>query len=288
MKCRIAIVILNYMNYTDTIACVNCALNQTYTDYEIIIIDNGSSNQSFNILSFIFGGSPKITLLRSRRNLGYVRGNNLGIRYAKSKLKAEYVFVCNSDVLFEKDLFETIVKVDYTGIGAISPTVYNLNGKYQLPIIATDHIYLEVLLTALSMVLSWLYTPLILFLCRLPKKLNRLLQKKAISKVSIRQKYILQGCSYFLTPEFFRYYKQLYPKTFLYGEELNLLVYLKKVKLISLMIKTSPVIHKENGSSRIVFGPQLEQKKLELNTASLMKSLPMYFMKYKEIKKRYH
>ena len=288
MKSRIAVVILNYMNYADTIACVNCTLNQTYTDYEIIIVDNGSSNQSFNILSFIFGGSPKITLLRSRRNLGYAGGNNIGIRYAKSKLKADYVFVCNSDVLFEKDLFETIVKVDYTGIGTISPKVYNLNGKHQIPIIATDHIYLEVLLTALTMVLAWLHTPLILFLCRLPKKLIRLLQKKALSKVSIRQKYTLQGCSYFLTPEFFRYYKQLYPKTFLYGEELNLLVYLKKAKLISLMLQTSPVIHKENGSSRIVFGPQLEQKKLELNTASLMKSLPMYFMTYKEIKKRYH
>lgn len=288
MNSRIAVVILNYMNYADTIACVNCALNQTYTDYEIIIVDNGSSNQSFNILSFIFGSSPRITLLRTRRNLGYARGNNLGIRYAKNRLKADYVFVCNSDVLFEKDLFETIVKLDYTGIGVISPMVYNPIGKHQHPLVATDHIYLEAFLTALTILFSWLYSPLLLFLCRLPKKVNRLLQKKALLNVWIKQKYILQGCSYFLTPEFFRYYHQLYPKTFLYGEELNLLVYLKKVKLISLMIKTSPVVHKENGSSRILFGPHLEQKKLELNTASLIKSIPMYFMKYTAINKRYH
>ena len=46
MKNRIGVVILNYMNYVDTIACVNCTLNQSYTDYEIIIVDNGSSNQN--------------------------------------------------------------------------------------------------------------------------------------------------------------------------------------------------------------------------------------------------
>ena len=154
---RIAVVILNYMNYEATIACVNCALNQTYTDYEIIIVENGSSNQSFNILSFIFGSCPKITILHSKKNLGYARGNNLGIKYAKSKLKANYVFVCNSDILFENDLFETIIKADYTGIGVISPMVYNLNGNNQVPIVATDNIYLEVLLTIIKILLYWMY-----------------------------------------------------------------------------------------------------------------------------------
>lgn len=288
MKNRIGVVILNYMNYVDTIACVNCTLNQSYTDYEIIIVDNGSSNQSFNILSFIFGSCPKITLLRSRKNLGYARGNNIGIRYAKRKLKVDYVFVCNSDVLFEKDLFESIIKVNYKGIGAISPMVYHQNGDHQIPIVATNNIYNKVILTAITIILSWLYPPLILLLCRLPRQVNWLLSPKSLPTVWIRQKYVLQGCSYFLTPEFFRYYHQLYPKTFLYGEEINLLVYLKKAKLTSLMIETSPVIHKENGSSRIIFGPQLEQKKLELNTSSLIKSLPMYLMKYTKIKKRYH
>jgi GT2 family glycosyltransferase len=200
----------------------------------------------------------------------------------------DYVFVCNSDVLFEKDLFESIIKVDYKGIGAISPMVYNQNGEHQIPVVATNNIYNEVILTAITVFLSWLYPPLIMFLCRLPKQVNWLLSKKSFPCVWIRQKYVIQGCSYFLTPEFFRFYLQLYPKTFLYGEEINLLVYLKKAKLTSLMIETSPVIHKQNGSSRIVFGPILEQKKLELNTSSLIKSLPMFLMRYTTIKKRYH
>jgi GT2 family glycosyltransferase len=276
------------MNYEDTIACVNCALNQTYTDYEIVIVENGSSNQSYHILSFIYDSCPKITILHSKKNLGFARGNNLGIKYAKTKLKADYVFVCNSDILFEKDLFETIDKLDYKGIGVVSPTVYNLKREPQPPIISTDNIYKKALLTAISILLNWISSPFTSLLYRFIKQKKGLLLKNTIPEERKEGKYVLQGCAYFLTPEFFRYYNQLYPKTFLYWEEINLLIYLEKVKLASVMIETSPVIHKEKGSTYLVYKFQLDRKKLELSTSSMLKSLPMFFMKYSVIKNWYH
>lgn len=288
MNSKIAIVILNYMNYEDTIACVNCTLNQTYSDYEIIIVENGSPNKSYQILSFIYGGYPKITILRSRRNLGFAKGNNIGIKYAKTKLKADYVFVCNSDILFERDLFARIEKVDYKGIGVISPTVHNLSGEAQPPTIATDNIYKKAFVTAILILVNWINSPFTSFLYRYMKKKKEILPKITVQKERIKGKYVLQGCSYFLTPEFFRYYNQLYPKTFLYWEEINLLVYLNKVKLACVMLETSPVIHKGKGSTSQVYKYQLDRKKLELSTSSMIKSLPMYFMRYATIRDRYH
>jgi GT2 family glycosyltransferase len=286
LNSKIAIVILNYMNYEDTIACVNCTLNQTYTNYEIIIVENGSPNQSYDILAFIYDSCPKVTILHSKKNLGFARGNNLGIKYAKTKLKADYVFVCNSDILYDTDLFEMIEKVDYKGIGVITPTVYNRKKELQPPTISTDNIYRKALFTAILILISWISSPITSLLYRLIK------QKKGMLPIILedekREKYVLQGCSYFLTPEFFRYYNQLYPKTFLYLEEINLLIYLDKVKLTSVMVNTSPVIHKEKGSTSLVYQFQFERKKLELITASLIKSLPMYFMKYSTIINRYH
>ncbi len=283
MSSKIAVVILNYMNYEDTIACVHCALDQTYTNYEIVIVDNGSTNQSYNILTFIFGGCPKITLLRSKKNLGFAGGNNLGIRYARRKLKADYVFVCNSDVLFEADLFETIAKVDYSGIGAISPTVYKRNREPQPPTISTDNIYKKAFITVFLILFNWISSPFTSLLYRVIRKTK--IMPPSHTYDGRGSKYILQGCSYFLTPEFFGFYNQLYPKTFLYFEEINLLIYLKKVGLSSVMVETSPVIHKEKGSTAFLY--QFDRKKIELSTLSMLKSLPMFFMKYTTIRKRY-
>lgn len=286
MKSRIAIVILNYINYEDTIACVNCALNQTYEAYNIIIVDNGSPNQSYRILSFIFNDCPGVTILHSKKNLGFARGNNLGIKYAKAKLRADYVFVCNSDILFEENLLEMIEKVDCKGIGVITPTVYNRNQEPQPLTISTDNIYKKALLTAVFILLSWISSPFLSLLYRFIKiKKGLLLQD---SENRSRGRYVLQGCSYFLTPDFFRYYNQLYPKTFLYMEEINLLVYLEKVKLSSVVVDTSPVIHKEKGSTSLAYQFQFDRKKLELCTISMLKSLPMYFMNYAAILNRYH
>jgi GT2 family glycosyltransferase len=288
LSSKIAIVILNYINYEDTIACVNCALRQTYTNFEIVIIENGSPNKSHQILSFIYGGYPRITILYSRKNLGFARGNNLGIKYARTKLKADYVFVCNSDITFQKDLFDRIVQVDCKGIGVISPTVYQPSGNIQPPSIITDNIYKKAFTTAMLILINWMNSPILSRLYHSIKKKKRSIQKKPIKEERSNGKYVLQGCAYFLTPEFFHYYNQLYPKTFLYWEEINLLIYLHKVKLASILLETSPVIHKGAGSARLVYHYQLDRKKLEHSTLSMLKSLPMFFQNYNTIRRRYH
>ena len=47
---KLGIVILNYLNYKDTIECVNSILNMGYPVEGIVIVDNHSENDSFKIL----------------------------------------------------------------------------------------------------------------------------------------------------------------------------------------------------------------------------------------------
>ena len=64
--------------------------------------------------------------------------------------------------------------------------------------------------------------------------------------------YVIQGSAYILTADFFRYYKQIYPKTFLYGEELNLAWYLKKIGLKTTIALNTKILHKEGGSTEYI------------------------------------
>jgi GT2 family glycosyltransferase len=98
--------------------------------------------------------------------------------------------------------------------------------------------------------------------------------------------YVLQGCSYFLTPEFFKKYNKLYPKTFLYWEEINLLYYLYKANLKTLLIKTEPLIHKDKGTTNLITS-NLSKFQLKHSFKSMLKSIPLFFMDYETIVKKF-
>lgn len=275
------------MNYEDTLECIQSVLSQTYRNYDIIVVENGSPNNSYQALLQHLKRNQKITLLKSNKNLGYAKGNNLGIRYAKERLNADYVFVCNSDITFQPDLFETILKTNYKGIGVISPTVYYPYGTKQPVSLQTSSIYKTILSTVTGIFAAWLMClPLINKLVHLFHKDSQIEAAYPFNNEEFT--YNIQGCSYFLTPAYFRYYQQLYPKTFLYWEEINLAVYLSKTGLKAIIVETSPVIHKDKKSFiRLVSPHNADIKKLKYSTDSLFHSLPMFFSNYPSIVRRY-
>jgi GT2 family glycosyltransferase len=287
MNYKIAVVILNYMSYEDTLECIQSVLSQTYINYDIIVVENGSQNDSYQVLLQHLKSNRKVTILKSNKNLGFAKGNNVGIRYARERLKADYVFVCNSDITFQPDLFETILKTNYKGIGVISPTIYNSDGMNQPVSLQTSNIYKTILNTVTGIFTAWLMCiPFI-------KKLAHIFHKTSPSETAASfaneaYTYRIQGCSYFLTPIYFKYYHQLYPKTFLYWEEINLAVYLSKAGLKAVITETSPVIHKDKKSFiQLVPTHKTDIKKLKYSTDSLFHSLPLFFSSYSSIVRRY-
>ena len=86
--------------------------SQTYQDFKIIIVDNGSTDGT---VEYVRTNFPKITLLRNFRNLGFARGHNQGFRLALDKWPKEewdkhFVLITNQDLLLEPDFLEKLIQ----------------------------------------------------------------------------------------------------------------------------------------------------------------------------------
>ncbi|WP_370632038.1 glycosyltransferase family 2 protein [Lactococcus sp. NH2-7C] len=79
------IVILNYKVFKDTIDCISSIQAQSYQNFEIVIVDNVSNNGSFEYLADKYKYFSNIHLIKSRDNIGFAQGNNLGIKFLKRK-----------------------------------------------------------------------------------------------------------------------------------------------------------------------------------------------------------
>jgi GT2 family glycosyltransferase len=95
----IYIILVNYNGYKDTIECVNSLKKINYNNYKIIIVDNASSDDSAKILKQKLNDCE---IIKSKKNLGFAGGNNLGIKYALNH-NANYIMLLNNDTLVNTD-----------------------------------------------------------------------------------------------------------------------------------------------------------------------------------------
>jgi GT2 family glycosyltransferase len=98
-------VILNWNGWHDTIPCVESLRELTYPNYQIVVVDNASSDDSE---ARIRAACPDVTLLQSGANRGFAGGNNVGIRYALEH-GADYVWLLNNDTLADPAALSALV-----------------------------------------------------------------------------------------------------------------------------------------------------------------------------------
>lgn len=123
----ISIVIINYNTFALTTKCIESLYQYNNGfEYEIILVDNASVECDANLFKEKF---PDIKLIKSKENLGFAGGNNLGISYANG----EYILLLNSDT----ELIENSIKVSLDfykaqkNIGVLSCKLIFPDGKYQ-------------------------------------------------------------------------------------------------------------------------------------------------------------
>lgn len=97
---RICILILNWNGKDDTLGCLASLQHLTYASYEIVVIDNGSTDDS---VSAIKAQYPDLTLIETGANLGFAGGNNVGIEYALAHA-FDSVLLLNNDTTVDPDL----------------------------------------------------------------------------------------------------------------------------------------------------------------------------------------
>ena len=98
-----SIILLSYNSKDDLTECIPSLEKQTYTNYEIIIVDNASTD---NTSEFVRTNYPNIRFVDAGSNLGYPAGNNLGFQHSSG----EYIVILNPDTVAEPDWLAELVK----------------------------------------------------------------------------------------------------------------------------------------------------------------------------------
>ena len=91
---KVGIVIVNYNGEKFQNECIASLKKMDYQDYEVIVVDSGSTDNSIKILRENY---PDVHILKQNNNVGVAVGNNIGIDYS-IKCGTEYTLLMNNDV----------------------------------------------------------------------------------------------------------------------------------------------------------------------------------------------
>jgi len=79
---KISVLMSAYNNADYLSQSVNSILNQSFADFELILIDDASSDQSLKIIQDLAFSDSRIKILRNRENLGLTKSLNQGLKIA--------------------------------------------------------------------------------------------------------------------------------------------------------------------------------------------------------------
>jgi len=116
---RVSVVILNWNGKDDTLECLQSVNQMDYPNYEVVVVDNGSADNSVAAIKQRF---PDVVLLETGKNLGYAGGNNVGIRYSLAN-GADYVLILNNDTVVDSQLLRCLVDAGHVipNAGVLGP-----------------------------------------------------------------------------------------------------------------------------------------------------------------------
>jgi hypothetical protein len=171
---RVAVSILNWNGWQDTVECLESVRQLDYPDYLTIVVENGSRNESAEKIkawaeenlgpghvladykreTALEGGDPeteellervpspaRLVLIRNEENLGFTGGNNVAMQYALTRPHAaEYVFLLNNDATVDPDCASQLVGVaQKADAGIVGAVVKGTKGEVQFAGAESEH-----------------------------------------------------------------------------------------------------------------------------------------------------
>ncbi len=119
----ISVIIVNYNRKKLLKNCVGSVTTQSVNDIETIVIDNGSSDRSVEMMKLDY---PEVKLIENKKNLFFCKANNQGIE----KSKGDFILCLNSDSVLDRDLKEALSSFNLDKrIGMVSGKILRMDKK---------------------------------------------------------------------------------------------------------------------------------------------------------------
>ncbi|MFC4765796.1 glycosyltransferase family 2 protein [Effusibacillus consociatus] len=137
MNDLISIVIPLYNQYHVTEQCLNSIFQKTDIPYELILIDNGSTDLTREKISQLDGSQfqhlKELKIIYNQENLGVAKAWNQGIKYARG----DFICICNNDIVVSKNWLSSLIEKmrGNSNLGMISPVdnVYIMSYPHRFP-----------------------------------------------------------------------------------------------------------------------------------------------------------
>lgn len=255
---ELCIIILNYNNDSDTIACVTSVYKSENIDLPFIIIVNNSDNESKldNGIEFY----PDIEVLTPEKNLGFAEGNNYGIRWALNNLTFNFLLVLNNDTILKKDTLSKMLAYTHKNpsVTVVAPCIITAEEPPRIW-------YAGGKLNNVNM------TPII----------DHIEENFSVSDLKDSYTEFASGCAFIISKKMYDFSKDLFdPYFFIYDEDVELSMRLLKQGKIIAFIREAIVIHKCQGSQQ----PGIQKRINQLSPSG--KNL-LFYLKH-TIRNRYY
>lgn len=137
---KVFVITLNWNGKQWLEDCLSSVLASDYPNFEVVMVDNGSTDGSADLVRETF---PAVHIIQTGRNLGYARGFNAGLEFASAR-GVDYFLIMNNDTVIDRGalaaLVETALSQERAGFvtGKVyfydQPDVFQSVGKLEDPI----------------------------------------------------------------------------------------------------------------------------------------------------------
>lgn len=271
MKNKIVFLILHYITLEDTQKCVSSILERypNNENIEIVIVDNNSNNNSSKELVKLYKDNNRIHTILLDKNLGFARGNNEGFKYAKEKLKADFIIMINNDTYLIQNDFCEIIEEEYkkSKFAVLGPRILMNDNKicdYDDKPETTKELRKKIRRLKLRKILNeihlhFLYDALVF----IKKLVSVMFNKKQLNiDTSIRKEdVVLQGCALIFSKKYIELFEGIDDRTFLFEEEQLLYWRVKDNNLLSVYNPLLMIYHNENSSTNASTNKNMYKKR---------------------------
>ncbi|MGL5965538.1 MAG: glycosyltransferase family 2 protein, partial [Fusobacteriaceae bacterium] len=128
----VSVILVNYCGFEDSVEAIESLKKQkTKNEYKIVLVDNCSTDDSYQKLEKKYKGDSLVDVILSDKNGGFSYGNNFGIKYAIEKYNSEYFLLINNDTVSNEDIIDKFMEhyLKNENVGILTGKIYYYSQK---------------------------------------------------------------------------------------------------------------------------------------------------------------